>query len=119
MKLPVEDGDEIQEYKEHSGTIKIAGGTPPKGAGLCAFRHLERSVLPIDFMSIGANAGQQATKAMGVFRYVVQHSPFFETLEVAFQPFLFKTKTTDPVTGEMKFKSVTIWRTLIMERRKI
>lgn len=103
----------IARYDEHEGTIKIAGSTLPKGAGRCAFHYLQKSIFPIDFMCIGANAGQQATKAMGIFRHMVDNNPDMKGLAVAFQPFLYKTETIDPHTQERKDKSVTIWRTVV------
>ena len=104
-------------YADHPGTIKIAGATSPKGAGWCAFRYLQKSLLPIDFMCIGANANQQATKAMGIFCFIVNNAEEFNTVEVAFQPLMFRTSTTDPITKQVKDKSVTIWRTLILEKK--
>jgi hypothetical protein len=111
------DLDRIPRYVDHPGTIKIAGGTLPKGAGWCAFCYLSRGISPIDFMCIGANANQQATKAMGVFRFLVETKSEFVQMEVAFQPLLFKTETSDPVTKDVRLKSVTIWRTITLERK--
>lgn len=104
----------IPLYVDTPSTIKIAGGTLPKGAGKCAFHYLLRRNFPIDFMCIGANANQQATKAMGVFRYMVEHDPSMSNIGVAFQPFHYKTVTHD-TTGDRE-KSVTVWRTLIFEK---
>ncbi len=84
---------EVPFYKDHPSTIRIAGSTLPKGAGRCAFHYLQKQMLPIDFMCIGGNANQQATKAMGIFCYMVDTSPEFSTIAVAFRPLMFKTYT--------------------------
>ncbi len=110
------DETNIPVYIETPSTIKVAGGTIPKGAGRCAFHYLQQSKLPIDFMVIGANANQQATKAMGIFCYMVTNAPEFAGIQVAFQPLLYKTLTHSD-TNE-KFKSVTVWRTIILEPNK-
>ena len=110
---------DLNYYTELKGTIRIAGGTQPKNAGLCAFHYLQHGLSPIDFMCIGANANQQATKAMGVFRHIVENSEDFKTVEVAFQPMLFKTPTKDNATGVMQDKNVTVWRTVLFNRKKI
>jgi hypothetical protein len=109
----------VEYYKEHSGTIKIAGGTVPRRAGWCAFCLLRQGVTPIEFMCIGANANQQATKSMGVFRWNVLRAEEFPELDVAFQPLLFKTPTMDKQSQTEKDKSVTVWRTCLVERPKI
>lgn len=108
--------DQVPFYREHPGTIKVAGATAPKGSGRCAFHYLQKSNLPIDFMVIGANANQQATKAMSIFRFMVEHAPEFQSLSVSFQPFLYRTLTHDE-TGEHS-KSITVWRTVIFETPK-
>lgn len=103
----------VEIYKETQSTIKIAGGTLPKGAARCAFHYLHKQMLPIDFMSIGANANQQATKAMSIFCHMVKKAPEFAGIAVAFQPLLFKTYTSDE-----EEKSVTIWRTILLEPKE-
>lgn len=103
----------IERYIPHNGTIKIAGHTLPKSAGRCAIHYLEQGNFPIDFMCIGANANQQATKAMGVFSHIVKTSESFKGMEVAFQPLMFTTETEDPLTKEKKDKSATVWRTVV------
>ena len=106
----------IQDYTEHAGTIRVSGSTMPKNAGKCAFHYLQKGHLP-DFLVIGGNANQQATKAMGVFCFMVDHSPELKSLKVAFQPLLFYVTTRDPNGLERK-KSATVWRTVTIERTK-
>lgn len=111
----METGD-IPIYVEHPGTIRISGGTLPKNAGKCAVHYLQRGVKPLEFLCIGGNANQQATKAMGVFRFMVEHSPEFVGVEVAFQPFLYLVPTMDESRpGHQKLKSATVWRTLLLK----
>jgi hypothetical protein len=112
-----QNAGELELYNEHAGTVKIAGATQPKGAGWCAFCFLRQGVSPIDFMCIGANANQQATKAMGIFRTNVLRSEQHKEMDLAFQPLLFRTHTEDAQSHEKKDKSVTVWRTMIVERK--
>jgi hypothetical protein len=119
--MSFETGDEKQDiplYKEHVGTIRVAGHTAPLRAARCALHFLERQILPIEFMCIGGNAGQQATKSMSILCYMVNNSKEFTGIEVAFQPHLFKTVTVDPITKEEREKSVTIWTAMIFEKLK-
>lgn len=110
------DDSTIEFYEEKPSTIRVAGSTIPKSAGRCAFHYLQKQMFPIDFMAIGANANQQATKAMGIFRFMVENAPEFAGIFVAFQPFLYKTTTHD--RGGDRDKSVTVWRTIIIEPKK-
>jgi hypothetical protein len=106
------DETKLELYKECASTIRVAGKTLPKGAGRCAFHYLQKGMLPIDFMCIGANANQQATKAMGIFCHMVKHSPEFNNIRVAFEPFPVRTLTGE---ADKQMKSATIWRTVIYE----
>lgn len=100
----------VEVYKEHSGTIRVSGGTLPKSAGKCAFYYLQKGLMP-DFLVIGGNANQQATKAMGVFCFMVKNSPEFTGIQVAFQPLMFHVNTSDSA-GVTVEKTATVWRTL-------
>lgn len=99
-------------YQEHKGTIRVAGHTTPKTAGFCAFKYLTQGIENIDFFYIGANAGHQATKAMGVFSYLVD-SHFKGSYSVTFKPERVMTLTSTDDQGGEKEKDATIWKTYI------
>jgi hypothetical protein len=110
--------ESIPMYKDHSGTIRVAGDSLPVNLGRFAFSFLAQGVNPIDFMCIGANANQQATKGMGIFAYKVSLEQSYADIGIAFIPLLFKTETIDHF-GLAKDKSVTIWRTLVYRRNAL
>ena len=105
---------EIPEYVPTEGTVKISGATLPKPAGKCAFHYLEKGIFPVDFHCIGANANQQAMKAMGVFLYMV-NSAYQGKMSVAFQPMRFRTSTIDPTTQLPRDKDCVVWRTVVIQ----
>jgi hypothetical protein len=74
----------IPVYESHPGTIRISGSTESKKAAACALHYLAQGVDPIDFFYVGANAGQQAMKAMGIFRYTFERSN--DKFTLLFQP---------------------------------
>ena len=105
----------VDTYVPHNGTIKVGGSTGPKITGRCALHFYEREVTPIDFVCIGANANQQATKAMGVFRYMLLSSQ--NIVDVSFQPLLFKARVHIP--GQVDTDSeiiITVWRTILLRK---
>ena len=106
---------EIETYVSHEGTIRISGSTVPKKAGKCARHFLERGITPIDFFCIGANANQQATKAMGVFSYMTKN---YDGLEIAFQPLRFMVETIDPTSQQKELKDAIVWRCVLLDLRK-
>jgi len=99
------DLSRVETYVPHSGTIRVGGSTGPKIAGKCAFHFYDKKVPIIDFVCIGANANQQATKAMGVFRYMLIGS--VEGLDVSFQPLLFKANVPIEDIGEQDVYNLT------------
>ena len=105
---------EIPVYVEHAGTIRISGKTDPRRASKCAMHNLNNAVSPIEFLCIGANANQQATKAIGTFMYNVQRQ--FPKFLVAFQPLRYMVKTQDVVTNAEKLKDATVWFTVMVDR---
>jgi hypothetical protein len=106
---------EIPQYVEHQGTVKISGSTIPHKAGSCAFFFLRAGCLKVEFLCIGANANQQASKAMGVFMSLVERDRDFDGRTVAFQPLRFQTETTD-LEGRKMIKDCMVWRTLLVTR---
>ncbi len=106
----------IPLYKPHEGTVKISGSTVPRGAGRCAFFYLQRG-LSVEFFCIGANANQQAMKAMGIFMNMVNQDADFQSkrLSVAFQPLRFLTDTVDAASQGHREKDATVWKTFLVQ----
>ena len=97
-------------YVPHDGTVRISGSTRPWGAACCALHFLSNGKSPIDFLAIGGNANQQATKAMVSFAiHVPKRHPGYS---VAFVPLMFSTETVSPI-GDKATKTCTVWRTII------
>ncbi len=110
--------NDLPVYEEHAGTIRIGGGTVPKNAGNCAYSYLLNGLECIEFFCIGANANQQATKAMGVFRFAVAANLNFKDIDIAFQPIRFLTYLQDRTTSKEREMDATVWRTVIVQRKK-
>lgn len=101
-------------YVSHDGTIRISGGTVPRDAGKCAMHYLEQGKHNIDFLCIGANANQQATKSMGVFMLLFERNPDNKGKTLAFRPLRFRVMTEDRQTHASFSKDATAWRTVVV-----
>lgn len=100
----------IPVYAPHSGTIRISGSTESKKAASCALHYLSQQVSPIDFFYIGANAGQQAMKAMGIFRYTFERATG-EQCTILFQPNRVQTRAKAfPDSKEEILIDAVYWR---------
>lgn len=107
--------NELEVYVQHPGTVLVAGQSSPIGTGRCAAHFLDRNMLPIDFLVIGPQANQQATKAMGCFRLIVE-SELGQGLTVMFQPLRFGVNTRDPGDpSKTTLKDAIVWRTFIIK----
>ena len=104
----------IPVYVTHPGTIRVSGATECKKAASCALHYLSQNILPIDFFYVGANAGQQAMKAMGIFRYTFERATEGETT-LLFQPNRVQTRALvrDGTNAEMLIDAV-YWRTYVI-----
>jgi hypothetical protein len=109
---------ELKEYVSHQGTIRIAGSTVPKRAGKCAYHFLQKRINPIEFFCMGAGANQQATKSMGVFLHIFEQAPENEGMSIAFQPYRYRTSAKDADSSIMRDKDCTVWKTVLIDRRK-
>ena len=98
-------------YSSHSGTVRVSGTTVPKRCANCAHFYLLRGVSDIDFFCIGANANQQAMKAMGMFMLRAEKED--PLLVVSFKPLRFQTNATNPKTGAQEVIDCTVWRTVL------
>lgn len=104
----------IPHYQEHAGTIKVSGSTEPRKAGRCAMHMLRSRTLPVDFLCIGANANQQASKTLGVFMLLTEQE--LPGTSLAFKPLRFMVSVKDAVTGEEKDKDAMVWRTVFLDQ---
>lgn len=96
-------------YIRHEGTLVIAGDTDPAKAGRCAAHFLNKGQLPIDFLCIGVEANQQATKSMGFFRGLLIDAKL--NLDVSFVPLRYSTTTVDDY-GNESLKDCVAWRAI-------
>lgn len=106
---------DIPRYTPHPATIKISGGTNCRNAAKCALFFLNRQVGPhVDFFYIGANAGQQAMKAMGIMRRCLEEATEGKAT-VVFQPNHVQTLVRDEITGLDAYKVAVYWRAFVVK----
>lgn len=99
-------------YKEHCGTLRVAGSSRPLHLAQCAQVLITKGVDPIDFFYIGGNAGQQAMKGMTILAFQIFRESNGST-EALFKPMRVMTLTTDPQHFE-KEKDATVWRLVLV-----
>ena len=102
--------ENLEFYALHNGTLKISGKTIPKDAATYAMDLMSKGVKQIEFFYVGANAGHQATKSMGVFRRLFEQSSG-GLYTLAFVPRCFYTKTEDKINAD---KIASVWRTIVV-----
>lgn len=105
-------------YERHRGTLIISGTTVPRKAGGCACFFLEKGYDPIDFLCIGANANQQAVKAMGVMLHTIEGAEQnLDRLQIAFRPLHVTVSVEDRENpGKFYVKDATVWRLVLLAR---
>lgn len=108
------NAENIPIYQPHAGTVKISGATESIKAAKCALHYLGNNVSPIDFFYVGANAGQQAMKAMGIFRYLVESTANGKAT-VFFQPNRVRTRLTNPQAGGVEVIDAVYWRAYLFD----
>lgn len=99
-------------YNESDSTIRISGRTTPLRAAQSAMNMVKSGKMP-DFFYIGGNAGQQAMKAMSIFRYKFGHEN--EGISLSFCPIRVTSEVSEE-NGEIKQKDATVWRTVIIQK---
>ena len=104
---------EQPNYVNHEGTIKISGGTDCKKAAKCALHFLRKEIKNIEFFYLGANAGQQAMKAMGLMRLMLETATDGK-MTVVFQPNATMTVVQDQTTFENVQKDAVFWRAMVV-----
>ena len=102
---------EEELYVPHPGTLKIGGATRPPKAALCAVRFYERGQVPVDFLFLGGNAGQQAVKACAWAQKLMLSD---KGLKVGFVPMRVRVETVDPDTQARMDKVGFIWRMFVV-----
>jgi len=104
----------IEKYKNHDGTIIISRTSVCRKVAKCALHYFLNNKKKIDFFYIGASAGQQAAKSMGLFRYMLEEYSD-NKLTVYFQPNRVQTYVTD----DKRWTDGIVWRAVIVEKNMI
>jgi hypothetical protein len=103
----------INLYEPHSGTIKVAGGTPHDGLAKSIVRLYETWLSgkaefeQIDVTFFGMAAGYQAFRGINEAVMVI-HSKFGRS--IAFVPAMLKTRAIENKKVTEEIKDVSIWR---------
>lgn len=100
-------------YVDHAGTVRISGFTDCTRAARCALHFALESREPIDFLFLGANAAQQAIKAMSCFSELLREATDGKTT-VLYEP-LHVMVETNP-SGPSSLKDATFFRAIITKK---
>lgn len=111
------DTHELPLYVTHPGTVKVSGSTVPRKAARCAQAFLEEHRKNVEFLFIGASAGQQALKALGIL------GDMFETqwkgdYALVFRPLRYRTyiESHDPLlSGQGREVDAQVWRVHVLD----
>lgn len=105
---------ELKLYEPHVGTVRVSGSTDCRKAAKCALFFLQRKAAQVDFFYIGANAGQQAMKAMGIMRNLLE-SATEGRITVLFQPNRVQTEVMDLIDPTIvTVKDAVYWRAYVL-----
>lgn len=107
---PVTPSLNLPEYLCHGGTLKISGSTVPRKAAWRAFSLLEAKVKNVEFLFIGASAGQQTVKSIGILSDLFSERYYGEFI-VVFQPMRFKTT----IANTEKEVDAQVWRSFVID----
>ncbi len=109
---------DVREYVTHSGTVRISGQTSPRAAASCALQLLKAETWPLEFLFIGANAGQQATKAMAFLAFI--HDRQYSDSEIAFRPSAYWVMSTDRSNNDAPVKRLaTVWKVVLVQKAQV
>jgi hypothetical protein len=107
---------QLNRYVPHAGTIKVAGSTPTSKAAFCALACFEKGHVPLDFLFIGANAGQQATKAAGLFNNLIYQKTGGKCVVVYYpQRVELALVSEESAPAVEKLVESTVWTAVIIE----
>jgi stage V sporulation protein SpoVS len=110
---------DLPTYVTHAGTVKVAGGTVPRKAAWCAFAFMEERRVNVEFLFIGASAGQQALKAIGILTEIFE-SRWGTDYALVFRPMRFKTAIHSQ-TEQVPDREVDaqVWRAHVLDLSKL
>lgn len=101
-KLPI--------YLAHEGTIRVSRSTVPRKAAWRALALLDSKIPNVEFLFIGAGAGQQALKAIGILCELYDRKYAGEYV-VVFRPMRFRTF----IDRTEKEVDAQVWRAYIID----
>lgn len=99
----------IERYQNHDGTIIVSRVSTCRKVAKCALHYFLNGKKDIDFFYIGASAGQQAAKSMGLFRYMLEGYSD-NKLTVYFQPNRVQTFVED----DQRWTDAIAWRAVVV-----
>lgn len=102
--------DQIPLYVENPRTVRISARSEALRTAMYALGLCGSSPDPVEFLYIGASAGQQAAKAMGIFRYKVDEA-FNNQKTAVFHPNRVKVILSDP---EQSHVDAFVWRAYVV-----
>lgn len=102
--------DQIPMYEENPRTVRVAARSEAKNTAMYALELCGNSPEPVEFLYIGASAGQQAAKAMGIFRYKVDEV-FNGTKTALFHPNRVRVVLNN---GENQIVDAFVWRAYVV-----
>lgn len=102
--------NQLEAYKPHEGTVLISKFTRPNKAAGCIERYIAHEKSPIDIFYIGANAGQQAMKTMGIVAFNTNLRTRGK-LAVVYTPRRVRTL----VENENVWKDATVWTLFLLD----
>lgn len=99
--------DRLPLYKKHPGTIRVSGGTPVFKCGMAAFYQFRKGTQPIEFLFLGANAGQQAYKAANT---TIRAIRMYTGKSYTVLPIWTRLEAYDQESGRTKIKETIVFR---------
>ena len=117
-------GEVKTQYVPHAGTVKVSGRSEAIKLAKYALMLVSKGTTPVDFLFIGANAGQQAYKACSITAsLMLKH----QKIQLSFIPLRFLTDSPErDVLGRavekdgvaaMQVKDAFVWRVVTSEAK--
>lgn len=97
-------------YAAHEGTMRVGGATVPRKAAWRALALLEGKVPNVEFLFIGASAGQQSLKAIGILCDLYDRK-YREEYVLVFRPMRYRTL----IDGTEKEVDAQVWRAYVID----
>lgn len=102
---------DIPEYVRHPGTVLVSGTSASRKVAWCALGFLDEGRPNVEFMFIGASAGQQALKAIGLTSIIFEERNEGKYL-LFFRPLRFRTVIRDAESA--REVEAQVWRTYVI-----